>query len=155
MSFPDPYWVMPTGPDEAGGLEGGDSGASPDFPFGRRVLITEDNWLIASEWESALREAGYIVVGTAVSADEALAMGLEEAPDFVLMDIRLLGDRDGIDAALELRSRLGAPSIFVSAHDDAGVRARAAAAQPLGWISKPVLASRLAELIRQIAVSRS
>src|SRR4051812_44247482 len=68
------------------------------FPFGRRVLITEDNWLIATEWQAELEHAGYAVTGIAVSAEEAIVSCTEDPPDFVLMDIRLLGPRDGVDA---------------------------------------------------------
>lgn len=125
--------------------------ASDTHPFGLRVLITEDNWLIASEWEIALQEAGYEVLGVAVSADEALQMCLADRPDFVLMDIRLLGRRDGVELAIELRERLELPSIFVSAHDDQGTRRRAAPARPLGWIAKPFVADRIAELIQGLA----
>jgi len=67
------------------------------------------------------------------------------------MDIRLLGPRDGVDAAIEIRQRFGVGCIFVSAHDDADVRNRAGAAQPLGWVVKPItsalLLKALAELI--------
>ena len=67
------------------------------------------------------------------------------------MDIRLLGDRDGIEAAQEARSLYEIPSVFISAHDDSDVRQRAAEARPLGWITKPVLASRIPELLVQLA----
>lgn len=117
-------------------------------PQAARVLIVEDNWLVAVEMQATLEEAGYAVLGIAVSAEEAVDACVPELPDLVLMDIRLLGPRDGVDAALEIRERFGIGSIFVSAHDDANVRARAAAARPLGWIVKPVSA---VELIRSIA----
>jgi len=128
---------------------------SPDFPFGRRVLIAEDNWLIGIEWQAALEAAGYEVLGPAVSAEETMAMADEERPDFALMDIRLLGHADGVEAAIQLQSRMQIPSMFVSAHDDIETRKRAAAAQPLGWITKPVVATRLPELIRQMKITKS
>jgi len=129
----------------------GDDHPEADFPLGRRVLITEDNWLVAAEWRAALEDAGYDVVGMAASADEALELCREESPDLILMDIRLLGERDGIEAAQEARSLYEIPSVFVSAHDDSDVRQRAAQARPLGWITKPVLASRIPELLRLLA----
>jgi two-component system, response regulator PdtaR len=133
------------------GLAQGDDRPEADFPLGRRVLITEDNWLVAAEWRAALEDAGYEVVGMATSADEALELCREESPDLILMDIRLLGDRDGIEAAQEARRLYEIPSVFVSAHDDSDVRRRAAEARPLGWITKPVLASRIPELLVQLA----
>ena len=67
------------------------------------------------------------------------------------MDIRLLGDRDGVEAAKDARRLYDIPSVFVSAHDDAEVRQRAADARPLGWITKPVIASRIPDLLVQFA----
>lgn len=109
------------------------------------------NWLIAGEWEAELQAAGYSVLGLAVTADEAVTMARSQRPDFVLMDIRLLGPSDGVEAAILIRTQLGIPSIFVSAHDDLETRTRASAAQAMGWLAKPVLASRLVDLIAQLA----
>jgi CheY-like chemotaxis protein len=121
-------------------------------PIGNRVLIVEDNWLVAVEAEASLLEAGYVVLGIAVSAEEAVALCEAERPDFVLMDIRLRGDSDGVQAAVEIRARFGIPSVFVSAHDDPETQARAGAAKPLGWIVKPVSGP---ELIKRVESLRS
>jgi len=128
---------------EAGGVD-------VRFPFGRRVLITEDNWLIATEWQAELEQAGYAVTGIAVSAEEAVAMCQVDPPDFILMDVRLLGERDGVDAALAIRSRDGPRSVFITAHDDIVTRARAEPAEPLGWITKPVVPARLASMLARL-----
>jgi CheY-like chemotaxis protein len=61
---------------------------------------------------------GHIAVAVAVSADQAVAIAEREHPDVVLMDIRQLGSRDGIDAAEEINRRLGIGSIFVTANTD-------------------------------------
>jgi two-component system, response regulator PdtaR len=102
-----------------------------------RILIVEDEWFIAVESEAILRAAGFKVVGIAVSADEALAMAGAERPDLVLMDIRLRGERDGIDAALELRQRYDLPCLFATAHADPAMHGKAERAVPAGWITKP------------------
>ncbi|HEX2018780.1 MAG TPA: response regulator [Aurantimonas sp.] len=128
---------------------------SLEYPFGQRILIVEDNWLIAIEWQAALEAAGYEVFGPAVSAEEAMAVSEDELPDFVLMDIRLLGGSDGVDAAIRIRSHLQIPAIFVSAHDEPETRERALAAKPLGWITKPVVATRLPEMIRQMKMAKT
>lgn len=125
-------------------------GRSPGL---QRVLIVEDNWLVALEMEATLEEAGFTVLGVAVSAEEAIRACQSECPDLVLMDIRLLGARDGVDAAVEIRERFGVGSIFVSAHDDPGVRARAESARPLGWIVKPVNSGELLRLIAEMQKS--
>jgi CheY-like chemotaxis protein len=144
----------------AGGGDGADAGPLPDPDVGPdvgpgggrspRVLIVEDNWLIAIEIETILLEAGYEVIGIAMSADQAAELCGSGRPDFVLMDIRLQGTRDGVDAAVDLRQRFGVPSIFVTAHGEPETRARAQAAQPLGWIIKPIagldLVRRLGEI---------
>ena len=65
------------------------------------------------------------------------------------MDIRLAGDRDGIDAALEIFRTLGIRSLFASAHGDAQVRARAEAAQPLGWVAKPYRVETLLKAVEE------
>ena len=113
-----------------------------------RVLIVEDDFLIASEIEAALAEAGYHVVGVAPSADEAAGMAAAERPDLAVMDIRLSGKRDGIDAALELFAKHGLRCIFATAHHNAEVRNRAAPAQPLAWIAKPYSMPSLVEAVR-------
>ncbi|HYZ64992.1 MAG TPA: response regulator [Acetobacteraceae bacterium] len=122
-----------------------------DFPFGRRVLITEDNWLIANEWRAEFELAGYVVTEIAVSADEVERACAQTRPDFVLMDIRLLGARDGVDAALAIRRALGTRSVFISAHDDAATHARGELAEPLGWIVKPVIPARLPLILAGLA----
>src|ERR1700742_3592149 len=65
-----------------------------------RLLIVEDDYLVAMQVEEALTEAGFEVAGLAASADEALALAAAERPILVVMDVRLSGHRDGIDTAL-------------------------------------------------------
>jgi CheY-like chemotaxis protein len=103
-----------------------------------RILIVEDEYFVALVSEDALSAAGFVVVGIAATAEEAIAAAGSEQPDVVLMDIRLAGQRDGIDAAAEIFERYGIPSVFATAQADAGTRARGEnAASPLGWLLKP------------------
>ncbi|MCB4825401.1 response regulator [Roseicella aerolata] len=129
------------------------TGASPSHG---RVLIVEDEYFVALDTEDALSSAGFTVVGIAASAEEAIEMATAEAPDIVLMDIRLVGPRDGIDAAAEIRRRLGIPCLFATAHSDATTRARGdKAALPLGWLTKPYTQDEVAEAVGEaIAKSR-
>ncbi len=102
-----------------------------------RVLVVEDEFLIASAVENDLSEGGFEVVAVANTADEAVKIAREARPDLVVMDIRLVGARDGVDAALEIFGETGIRCIFATAHADAHCRARAVAASPLGWLQKP------------------
>src|SRR4051812_29171916 len=77
------------------------SGASTAKP-GARILIVEDDYFVASSLEHGLKEAGYDVVGTAVSAAEAEQIAREMRPALAIMDIRLAGKSDGIEAAIKL-----------------------------------------------------
>jgi DNA-binding NarL/FixJ family response regulator len=112
-----------------------------------RILIVEDDFLVSSTLEAALADAGFDIVGVAASAAEALQLAQTARPRLAIVDIRLLGAVDGIDAAVALREH-GVRSIFASAHDDAHTRRRAEAASPLGWISKPYTPARVMALIR-------
>jgi DNA-binding NarL/FixJ family response regulator len=102
------------------------------------VVIVEDEAFIRLDLEQALMSAGHQVVATAVDADQAVAVVGRERPDVVLIDIRIVGPRDGIDAALEIRQRFDIACIVISAHVDPASRARMAPARPLAILSKPV-----------------
>ncbi|WP_032936436.1 response regulator [Mesorhizobium sp. WSM3626] len=115
---------------------------------GRTILIVEDDYLIALDAEAGLTAAGFSLAGTAVSAEQAVSLALSTRPTLVLMDIRLLGKRDGIDAALELYRDHGIRCIFTTAHGDQEVKLRAEAARPLGWVQKPYSISTLVDAIR-------
>lgn len=114
-----------------------------------RVLIVEDDYLVASEIEAALTDAGFAVVGVAGSAAEAVQLARQETPALAIVDIRLAGRRDGVAAATEMAKELGIRSIFATAHGDAEVRERAQQASPLGWLSKPYRMENLVAMIRQ------
>jgi DNA-binding NarL/FixJ family response regulator len=113
-----------------------------------RLLVVEDDYLVTLDCESTLLDGGFAVVGIAASADEALRLAREERPDLAVMDIRLLGKRDGIDAAIEIFNETGIRCIFATANSDAATRQRAKSAQPLGWLSKPYAPEALVQAIR-------
>ncbi len=121
--------------------------ASDDRTF--RILVAEDDWLIAMEIEATLEEAGFIVVGTAVTSAEAIAMAELHNPHVVLMDIRLQGDGDGIDAAREIYARFGTRSLFISANNDQKTRERADMSNPIGWLPKPFSNTQLVGSLRR------
>lgn len=112
-----------------------------------RILIVEDEMLIALVAEEDLTDAGHAVVGIAASYERALALAEAERPDLALMDVRLVSGRDGIEAATELRRRFGIPSILASGSKDADNLARADAADPLEWLVKPYTTEQLLQAV--------
>jgi DNA-binding NarL/FixJ family response regulator len=112
------------------------------------VLIVEDDFLVATQMEIALSEAGFEVVGTASSGEEALQLAKEHRPTLVVMDIRLAGEMDGIDTAVELFRLHRIRCLFASAHSDEDAQRRAQAVAPLGWLQKPYMMESLATLVR-------
>lgn len=115
-----------------------------------RILIVEDDFLVAIEVEAALMEAGFAIAGVAATAEEAIAIATAEHPALVLMDVRLASVRDGIDAAIELFRDHNIRCIFTTAHADPASRRRAGAANPLGWRQKPYATDSLVEMIKII-----
>ena len=112
-----------------------------------RAMIVEDEFIIALELEMVLSELGIEVVASANTVEKAVQLAGEVRPDFITMDIKLHGTRDGIDGATEIFERFGIRSIFVSAYKDEQMLARAQAAQPLGWVRKPVSTAALRAVI--------
>ncbi len=103
-----------------------------------RILIVEDERLLAEELRERLASIGADVVGSVVSGEQALAAVERLRPDLVLMDIRLKGEMDGIEAATLIKRRQGTPIVFLTAHSDNATVERAKAAAPHGYILKPL-----------------
>ncbi|MFH0825990.1 MAG: ATP-binding protein [Pseudomonadota bacterium] len=103
----------------------------------RRIFIVEDDGIIAQDLAESLTGLGYEVVGTARSGDTALEMVQETRPDIVLMDIRLEGDMDGIEAAQRIKSRLDVPIVYLTGYADGAVLERAKLTGPFGYLLKP------------------
>lgn len=104
---------------------------------GHKILIVEDEAIVALHEEENLLSLGYEVVGKASSGEEAVRMADETRPDLVLMDIVLKGSMDGIEAAAQITARLDIPVIFVTAYGDESTLQRAKLTEPFGYILKP------------------
>src|SRR6516162_641497 len=102
-----------------------------------QILVVEDERVVATAIKNELKQFGYDVRDTASSAAEAVDMAVRNRPNLVLMDIHLKGERDGIEAAREIRSRCGIPVVFLSAFADPETVARAGAAEAFGYLLKP------------------
>jgi DNA-binding response OmpR family regulator len=116
-----------------------------------RVLIVEDDLLIAMQIESALTEAGFNVIGIATTREEAIEMASKDPPDLTVADIKLAGGSDGVDTALELFRLHGIRCIFATAFSDYEARHRAEPAAPLGWLQKPYSMASLIKMVRSAA----
>ena len=82
-----------------------------------RILIVEDEAIVAEDLELAVTNIGYEVVGRAVSADAAVDKAVKLKPDLILMDIVLRGEKNGIDASREIKDKVDIPVIFLTAPD--------------------------------------
>ena len=101
------------------------------------ILIVEDEEIIAENLSSKLVQLGYAVAGIAVRSEEAIEMALRLRPQLILMDIKLDGQEDGIQAAQAIRGVYDVPVIYLTAHSDAATLARAKTTEPFGYILKP------------------
>ncbi|AVH65250.1 hybrid sensor histidine kinase/response regulator [Nostoc sp. 'Peltigera membranacea cyanobiont' N6] len=102
-----------------------------------RILVVEDEVIVARTIASQLSQLGYIVTGTASSGKVAIAKASETQPELVLMDIILKGEMDGIATASQIREQLDVPIIFLTAYGDDRTLERAKITQPFGYIVKP------------------
>jgi diguanylate cyclase (GGDEF)-like protein/PAS domain S-box-containing protein len=102
-----------------------------------RILIVEDETIVALDLKNSLHLLGYIVVGTASSGEEAIVKANETRPDLALMDIILKGEMDGIQAADAIRAHLDIPVIFLTACADENSLERAKVTEPFGYLLKP------------------
>jgi CheY-like chemotaxis protein len=102
-----------------------------------RVLVVEDDRLIARDIALQLRVLGHESLGPAHTGQQAIEMAGQLIPDLVLMDVHLEGPMDGIDAATIIRAQFDLPSIFLSAFAVESNGMRAQLARPAGYLSKP------------------
>jgi CheY-like chemotaxis protein len=102
-----------------------------------RILIVEDEAVIAMEIEMRLGKMGYEIIGNAATGEKALALAEHSRPDLALMDINIVGSLDGVETAARLRERFDIPVVFLTAYSDDATIQRATAAGPLGYLTKP------------------
>jgi len=102
-----------------------------------RILIVEDERLVAQDLQRRLHRLGFTVCAIAASGPEAIAHAIQIQPDLILMDIVLHGPMDGIEAAAQIRAHAAIPIIYLTAHADDATRQRAKATEPFGYLLKP------------------
>jgi CheY-like chemotaxis protein len=114
-----------------------------------RVLIAEDERLVARDLERRLRGLGYTVVALVSTGTEAVDQALEQQPDMVLMDIRLRGEMDGIEAVASIRKQLDVRTIYLTAYTDEATLVRAQATEPDAFLHKPFTSRALQETVQR------
>ena len=103
-----------------------------------RILVVEDESLLAEDIQERLKIFGYGASAIAHSGEEALAAAASACPDLVLMDIRLKGEMDGIETARLFRERFNVPVIYLTGEANDATLERAKATEPLGYLLKPI-----------------
>ncbi len=103
-----------------------------------RILIVEDESIIAMDMKNTLAGLNYEVIGIAVSGEEAIRQAAELRPDLLIMDISLGGEIDGIDAVNEIRKSQDIPAVYLTSHSNRVTFERAIQTQPHGYLVKPV-----------------
>ena len=102
-----------------------------------KILIVEDQVIVARDEQHILEALDYNVVGTSATGEDAITLAETLQPDLVLMDVMLKGEMDGIEAARHIRERFDIPVIFVTAYADQATLQRAKLIGPFGYILKP------------------
>ncbi|MCW5773590.1 MAG: response regulator [Rhodospirillaceae bacterium] len=115
-----------------------------------RVLVVEDQALIALALSADLTALGCDVVGRTARGEDAVAMALRERPDLVMMDVHLAGAMSGIEAAARIRAESTAQIVFLTAFGDGPNRVRMEAQAPMAILGKPYEMEVLADIANEI-----
>jgi DNA-binding NarL/FixJ family response regulator len=107
-------------------------------PLNRSVLVVDDEAIIAHLWSVYMDMMGIEVCGFAATADEAIALAEQHRPAIVLMDMRLRGKKDGVDAALAIHGSVGSKVIFITGSQEPQTLERIGLDHPTAVLIKPV-----------------
>lgn len=110
---------------------------SGESTTGLRILVVEDESLVAAEIQDRLTRLRFQVIGVCDTAEQGILAAEEQHPDLVLMDIRLKGKTDGIAAADHIYRQFDIPVVYLTAHSDQATLQRAMSTSPFGYVLKP------------------
>jgi CheY-like chemotaxis protein len=110
---------------------------SQDRDLKSRILVVEDDGIITTRLRNMLTGLGYDVSGGVASGKRAIQQAIETRPDLVLMDIDLVGEMDGIEAAGQINARFELPVIYLTAFAEDALLQRAKITEPFGYLLKP------------------
>ncbi|WP_319643216.1 response regulator [Methanovulcanius yangii] len=116
---------------------------------GRRIGIVEDEAMIAMLMSEILSREGFDVVYQVATPDEAVDNTRSRNPDIILMDVNLGQEKDGIDAAMDIREFSDVPIIFITAYSDESTLRRADSVHPEAFLTKPIRRAELLETIQK------
>ncbi len=108
-----------------------------------RILVVEDDGIIATRLRNMLISMGYVVLGVAASGKRAIQQAIETRPDLVLMDIDLVGELDGIETARQIQAQFELPVIYLTACSEDALLQRAKITAPYSYLAKPVQDSEI------------
>ena len=115
-----------------------------------KILIAEDELLIAQCLKMELESNGYEVCKFITEGEEAIETAKKEEPDIILMDIHLSGKMDGIEAARQIIEHKNIPIIFMTGFSDINVQKRAHEINPVGYLEKPVEVYEVTPIIESL-----
>jgi CheY-like chemotaxis protein len=115
-----------------------------------KILVVEDNMIIALVTKRTLESAGYEVLDIACSSEEAIDICQKSNPDLILMDIQLDNGGDGVDTMIKIRQFSEVPVIFLTGNSEVKSREKASAAGFSGFLIKPVQNKALLQLIKSV-----
>lgn len=115
----------------------------------KKVLIVEDEMIIALLIERMVKNLGHEVVGKVSSGKEAVSVALQENPDIILMDIRLQGQMDGIEAMSIINEKVSIPVIFISGNTDKLYQEKVNNGDYIDFLSKPITITELSRSFKK------
>ncbi|HEX6983652.1 MAG TPA: response regulator [Balneolaceae bacterium] len=117
----------------------------------KKILIVEDEMIIALLIERMVNDLGYEVIAKVVSGEEAVMAATEYNPDIILMDIRLQGEIDGIEAVSRIRKTRSIPIIYISGNTDKLHQDKIEKSERIDFLSKPITLSDLSRSLKRVA----
>lgn len=118
----------------------------------KNVLVVEDDAILLFVNEKLLSQLGYHVIATAKTGEQAIEEARRTNPDIIMMDIRLIGDMDGIDAMVEIRKFSSVPVVYLSGNSDPRTYQKAQTTDMHAFLVKPVSFEMLKETLSTIGV---
>lgn len=120
----------------------------------KRVLVIEDEQIVARDLQNLLRRLGHMPVGSAATGPEAIKMAAETEPDLILMDVRLDGPMNGIEASQLIVENRPVPIVYLTAYPGTFLHDSSAMVSPFLCVVKPFSGPEL-ETIIQTALGKS